>query len=405
MPKLNELKEQRAAKVAEMETLHAKDRMETADETRFKALETEVRTLNDNIRRHETMAEFERFEERGETVHGTNEQRDMRGYSVAKAIQESLNGRLTGLEAEVHSDLSRGRESRGVMVPTSALLEHRALTTTTPAGGPGGNLVATYTGPLTEHPRPILLTESLGATVMRNLVGNVDLPRLSESGTVHWIAEHANTTRSDPQFAKTQMTPKTVSAEYELSRRLILQSSTAIEDVLRRDLQYLLRQALDGAAIGGAGGLQPTGILNTAGVVTIAGAAVDSDLTADMIAALELDDLTGSRAFLTNPGVMQRARKVKDADGRVIPQAEIFHGERVAVTNQVPSNIGELDDKLALIYGQWSELVIGYWSGVDILANPYHSDVASKGGLLLHAFLDADVAVREPRAFVKAEID
>lgn len=69
----------------------------------------------------------------------------------------------------------------------------------------------------------------------------------------------------------------------------------------------------------------------------------------------------------------------------------------------MPSNIGEDDDKLALIYGQWSELVIGYWSGVDILANPYHSDVASKGGLLLHAFLDADVAVREPRAFVKAE--
>ena len=52
----------------------------------------------------------------------------------------------------------------------------------------------------------------------------------------------------------------------------------------------------------------------------------------------------------------------------------------------------------------WSELVIGYWSAVDILANPYHSDVASKGGVLLHAFLDADVAVRHPEAFAYAEI-
>jgi hypothetical protein len=49
-------------------------------------------------------------------------------------------------------------------------------------------------------------------------------------------------------------------------------------------------------------------------------------------------------------------------------------------------------------------LVIGYWSGVDILLNPYHSDVASKGGALLHAFLDADVAVRHIEAFAYSEI-
>lgn len=36
--------------------------------------------------------------------------------------------------------------------------------------------------------------------------------------------------------------------------------------------------------------------------------------------------------------------------------------------------------------------------------NPYHSDVASKGGALLHAFLDVDVALRHPEAFAYAEI-
>lgn len=72
------------------------------------------------------------------------------------------------------------------------------------------------------------------------------------------------------------------------------------------------------------------------------------------------------------------------------------------MTTQVPATY--LTNKNALIYGQWSELVIGYWSGVDILVNPYHSDVASKGGVLIHAFLDADVAVRTPLAFAVAGI-
>ncbi len=59
---------------------------------------------------------------------------------------------------------------------------------------------------------------------------------------------------------------------------------------------------------------------------------------------------------------------------------------------------------IALMYGVWSELYLGYWSAVDILINPYHPDVASNGGALLHAFLDADVAVRHPKAFAYAEM-
>lgn len=53
----------------------------------------------------------------------------------------------------------------------------------------------------------------------------------------------------------------------------------------------------------------------------------------------------------------------------------------------------------AVIYGAWSDLFIAYWSGVDVLVNPYHQDVASKGGVLIHAFLDADIAPRHPESF------
>ena len=71
----------------------------------------------------------------------------------------------------------------------------------------------------------------------------------------------------------------------------------------------------------------------------------------------------------------------------------------------MPGDIGTGTDKNALIYGEWASLYLGYWSGIDLLMNPYHSDVASKGGALLHAFLDCDVVVRHPEGFRYAEID
>ncbi len=403
---IRELHEQRDSKVAEMRSLiegAGDGDLEGEAKAKWDALEGETRSLKDRIRRAESMAELERAEPGQSLNGGGGADRELRNYSLAKALQESMSGNLTGLEAEVHADLARGRESRGVMVPTAILLEQRAIKTTTPGAGPGANLIGREQMPVTDHPRPTLLIESLGATVMRNLVGNIDLPRLAESGSASWIAEHTDATRTDPKFSKTQLTPKTVAAEYEVSRRMTLQASQSIEDLLRRDLSLLLRGALDRAAIAGEGGLEPTGVINTTGIQTVTGGPLDSDITADMIGALELDDLTGSRAFVTNPNVMKAARKTKDADGRIIPVSEIFHGERVETTTQIGNN-GATPALDYLIYGQWAELVIGYWSGVDLLANPYHTDVASKGGVLIHAFLDADVAVREPLGFAVAEI-
>ncbi len=411
--KLNDLKENRAAKVAEMRALNEKaatgNRDLTDDErSRFDALDGEVRALNNRLSDAEKLAEFERLEASGEAVNGEYS-RDMRSYSLAKAVRESQGDRLTGLEAEMHDELSRDRaEVRGVMVPVEVLLggmETRVLKTTTPGAGPGSKLIATDLASMTDRRRAALRLESLGVTILRGLTGNLDLPRMAESGTAHWIAEHEDATRSDPKFSKVSMGPKTVAAEYEVSRRMLLQSSTALEPVLRADLAYLLAQGLDRAAIRGGGTNEPTGVLETPGIGTVTGGALDSDIAAEMIAALETDDVTGTTAFLTNPAVMKAARKTKDADGRIIPVSEIFHGERVETSTQVPGDIGTGSDKNALIYGEWASLYLGYWSGVDLLMNPYAESVASKGGALLHAFLDCDVVVRHPEGFVMAEID
>ncbi|UWR22630.1 phage major capsid protein [Sulfitobacter sp. S190] len=406
---IKEIKEQRSAKIAEMTAIRDKAQGENRDlsgeeRKRFDTLEGEVRGLNNRLTDAEKLAEFERLEAGGETVASGEERRSLARYSLSKAVAESRSGVLTGCEAEWHQELAKDRaEVRGVMVPTEIILggETRALT----VGGTGGNMVATDLAAMTDRRRAALRVEEMGATILRNLTGNLELPRLSASGSAGWGAEHTDATRSDTTLAKKAMGPKTVSAEYELSRRMLLQSNQALEPILRADLAYLLAQKLDSAGIRGGGANEPIGILADEDVLSLPGGVFDSDITADLIAALETDNVTGTTGFLTNPAVMNAARKTKDSDGHVIPLSELFHSERAESSTQVPGDLGVSNDKNALIYGEWASLYIGYWSGVDLMMNPYHSDVASKGGAILHAFLDTDVLVRHAEGFRFAEID
>lgn len=379
---VHQLQEQRAGKIAEMKA--AVNNPETFDK-----LEGEIRALDKSIKRAATLAEFER---QADAPVDQKFEAETREFSVTKALREGADG-LTGREREVHQELSKGREVRGVMIPTSVIFgEQRAMTT----GGSAGNTVATNLGGMIDRLRPTMAIQQLGATIISGLTGNLDLPKLTAGPTAYWVAEDGATTPSDSTFDKVSLSPKTVSGEMYMSRRLVLQNSVAIENVLRNDLAFVLAQALDAAAIQGGGTNEPEGIIEAISEHGTSEAEL-SDIAADLIGALALDDVTGTTGFLTNPAVTNAARKIKfDTDSnRPLSIAETFHGERVVSTNQVPGSGSPAT--FPLIFGAWSNLMVGYWSGIDILTNPYKD--ASKGGLWLHAFLDADVAVRHDEAF------
>lgn len=409
------LRESRAAKFGEFKRITdaaaaAGRDLTDAEATQLAAIRADVEKIDLGIHNAEFLAENERRasaepigERRGDIADLESRVR------LGKAVGEyAETGRLTGAEAEYAAERRSGRAG-AFAVPVSILLgERRAVTTTTPVAGPGGNLVATDLGPLADRLRPSLAVEAMGSTMLTQLTNNLDLPMLAASGAASFVAEHGAATRSDPKFSKVSMAPKTVAAEYELSRRMLIQAPQ-LEPLLRRDIGLLLAQALDFTAIKGGGANEPDGILSTAGVARIAlganGGALTLDATADMIAALDAADVTGARGFITNAKVRGAAMKMKDANDRPYGVPAVFHGEPVAFTSQVPANLtkGTGADLSALIYGAWADLVIGYWSAVDIVLNPYHGDVASKGGALLHAFLDADVAVRRPESFIVIE--
>lgn len=412
MRSLIHLREQRGLKVDAIRAIHAKAASENrdlndAEQAAFDTGKGEIERLEREIRNYEFLADAERRAEAEPIGEGRGgEMGDIEArFSPAKALAEFVEtGRLTGAEAEYATEHRSGRQG-AIAMPVSAFMgETRALLTTAPAGGPGGNLVPTNQGALIDRVRPTLVTESLGATVLRGLTGNLDLPRIKDTGQAFWVPEHGNVTRSDMTFDKVSMGPHTVGAEYEVSRRMLLQT-TALEPILRNDIAFLLRQALDAAAIVGGGTNQPIGILSTPGLnvqsLGANGGALDFAQIADMIGAID-DDADGNRGFLITKAIRTACLKLRDATGRPYGLADTFSGQPVRVSKAMPANLtkGSGTNLSAAIFGIWSDLIIGYWSSVDILPNPYHVDVASKGGLLLHAFLDADIATRHIENFV-----
>ena len=52
-----------------------------------------------------------------------------------------------------------------------------------------------------------------------------------------------------------------------------------------------------------------------------------------------------------------------------------------------------------LIGGHWPDLLLGYWSGIDLLTNPYEGNAYARGNVLVRGIVSADVAVRHVESF------
>jgi hypothetical protein len=63
---------------------------------------------------------------------------------------------------------------------------------------------------------------------------------------------------------------------------------------------------------------------------------------------------------------------------------------------------GDSPDTSIVIFGAWSQLLVGYWSGIDVLVNPCETTAYAKGRVLVRAMRDVDVAVRHGQSFAKA---
>jgi HK97 family phage major capsid protein len=392
----------------------------SADEIRqIDQLESDVTAVNERLSAVERLEELER-RAAGQPVGSTGDtclDAELRNFSLVRAIAAGVpnSGVDSGREIELSREIARraGRPFQGMAVPMSVFhepVEQRVLTTTNPSTGPGSNLIQTTVdgGQYIDRLRAALRVRQLGARVLTGLVGNLDLPKLKASATAGWVAENAALTASDPEFQKVSLTPKHAGALTEFSRNMLMQTSPDVESLIRADFAAVLAETVDAASINGSGsGATPRGILNTSGIGAVAigtnGGPITWDAVVNLIGEVEIDNAFGG-AFLTNSRVVRSARKTPKVSGQPVYIADgaTMASTPVAVTNLVPSNLTKGTSSgvcSALIFGNWSDLILAYWSEFDLLVNPYESTAYSKGNVQVRGMVTMDVAVRYPESF------
>jgi len=189
----------------------------------------------------------------------------------------------------------------------------------------------------------------------------------------------------------------------EMSRQLIQQSSPDIEQLVRGDLSYLLAQAIDSALILGGGTNEPVGVLATSGIQT---ASLSTLTWANVLAMLQKLDIANTSAanIVASMKVKAKLQGTLKAtgiagylmDGGRMADLPVYFSNQVAEKTGTP-NTGKL------IAGDWSQVMLGIWSEIDILVNPYAETAYSKGNVLVRAMSTVDIAVRHPEAFVVAD--
>ena len=287
--------------------------------------------------------------------------------------------------------------------------QQRDLVVGTPTAG--GNLVATelLSSSFIDILVNVMRVMSMGATMLTDLQGNIAIPRATAGSTGYWVAESGAPTESQQAFDQVALTPKTAGAFVDYSRRLLLQSSIAVEAFVRMDIARTIALMIDLAAINGSGASnQPRGVLNTVGIGSVAGGTNGLAPTWDHIVDLESQVANanvdiGSLAYLTNAkvrGKLKRTQVFSGTNGERIWREGILNDTRAEVSNQVPSNLTKgtsVGVCSAIAYGRWSDLLIALWGGLDIMMDPYTG--STSGTRRVIALQDVDVSVRYPVSF------
>lgn len=305
------------------------------------------------------------------------------------------------------------KDSDGLFIPIEVATRDLTVGTATA----GGHTVATdlMAGSFIDMLRNRMMVRKMGATVLTDLVGDIAIPRQTGGATAYWVAESASVTESAPTFDQVTLSPETVGAMTDISRKLLLQSSLDIENFVRGDLAKQLAIEMDRVCINGSGSSnEPTGILNTTGIGAVAGGTNGLAPTwgnvVDLWSAVAQDNAdVGSLGYLTNTSVIGKLMQTEKATGtaqfvvRDFPDNDGMtgiSGSRCGVSNQVPSDLDKGTSTgvcSAIVYGNWADLIIGMWGGMSITVDPYTQ--APSGTVRVVVLQDVDIAVRHAESF------
>lgn len=343
-------------------------------------------------------------------------------YRLLRHLDLAQRGKpIDGAEGEMAQEADREARESGislsgsVRVPSMLRHEYRAdLSVGTNSAG--GYSVETTLGNLVPILEPKLVTRALGAEILTGLTGNLTFPRQNADASAAWEGENTDADQTDITLDTVAMTPKRLAAFVVIGKQLMIQSSIDVENHVRNRMNFCIGKAVDTAAINGSGSSnQPTGVLNTSGIGSVAIGTNGGNPTWAHIVSLESSIATadadmGRLSYLTTPGVRGKLKQTEKASstGMFVWTDERAGDSRMGQLNGlnaftstlVPSTLTKGTSSgvcHAIVFGNWEELLIGQWGGLDITLD--NITLAGKAQIKLIVNSWWDIAVKHAASF------
>ncbi|MCW1921310.1 phage major capsid protein [Luteolibacter arcticus] len=320
------------------------------------------------------------------------EVRDMDRFDLAVALRSMAEGTpLTGIEREllqegVHEARAAGIQNPGTLMLPSMFVRRgqRDLTatgTTSVAGDQGGMTVQTNRVGLLDDFFNASVIRQLGATVLTGLVGNLELPRLVAGTAPTKKAENASADEVTPTTANLALTPKRLPAFIDISQQLLMQSSVAIESMIRMHLTNQMLAVQEAAFFHGGGTSEANGIAGTSGIGSVAGGTNGAAPTYAHLIALESaidtqNALGGSLRYATNGQIRaklkQTPKQASGVEGNFILTdlaPNMLNGYRSEFTNAISRTLTKGSANAvasAIFFGNFVDYIVGYWGGLSL---------------------------------------
>jgi HK97 family phage major capsid protein len=238
-----------------------------------------------------------------------------------------------------------------------------------------------------------------GARPLPGLMGPVAIPRKTAAGAVGWVGEVGTATVNEMTIGQLTMQPRHIAGYQEFSRQLMQQASPEIEALITTDLADSIAVGLDAAVISGTGANTPTGIRFQSGLGTANPTAGTNVAYADMIrfqsTVAGANAMFGSFAYLTTPtvaAILMGKSRFTNSD-TPIWEGGILDGRVVGMPAYSSLQLGTG----TTLAGDFSQVLVGEWGGLEIEVNPYANFQAGIVGV--RGFYTADVGVRYAAAF------
>ncbi|QOX78739.1 phage major capsid protein [Trichlorobacter lovleyi] len=340
-----------------------------------------------------------------------------KNYSYQKALVAAIDIRegraASGFEYEIHQDIAKRlpqnyQAKGGILMPMR--VQNTALTTG--GSGTGSEVVFTEYGELIDILRKVSVLTRMGAKTLTDLRGPITFPKLTGSHTAHWVGENpgSDVGGSNVTFGTMTMSPKTLQATGAVSRQLLVQSTPDVEGIVRTDIGMVHALAWDQSGIHADGTANdPTGIYAAAGINAVAMGGVPTfGKLVDMETEINKDNaLISNMGFVTTSGMAGKMRQTLESatagarwiwDGNAMEG--IMAGYKAMSSNQIKANLGTGTDEHGLILGNWADMLIGMWAGIELLVDPY--TLVQQGLIQITSFQMVDIGIRRPESFCKA---